>query len=170
MANGSCSTSTAVAKPDRARFAWSQIAEPNLMNKEGLPAGAFNTHWPTDPTLGKKVSGGKPHVSSHPNPYGWNGGVTDGTWGNTSQNCYATDQSPTFPKTVTVDLGARKTIHARALRHPGHRCHQDRGGFHQRGWQDLHRSRSHRFPAEEGDTRGGKVQAEPGALCAGHVP
>jgi sialate O-acetylesterase len=40
-------TSPAVAKPDRARFAWSQIAEPNLMNKEGLPAGAFNTHWPS---------------------------------------------------------------------------------------------------------------------------
>jgi sialate O-acetylesterase len=39
-------TSPAVAQPDRARFAWSQIAEPNLMNKEGLPAAAFNTHWP----------------------------------------------------------------------------------------------------------------------------
>lgn len=37
-------SSPAVAKPDRARFAWSQIAEPNLMNKEGLPAGAFSTH------------------------------------------------------------------------------------------------------------------------------
>jgi sialate O-acetylesterase len=105
-------TSSAVAKPDRARFAWSQVAEPNLMNKEGLPAGAFNTHWPVDPTLGKKVSGGKPHVSSHPNPYDWNGGVTDGTWGNNSQNCYATDQSPTFPKTVTVDLGSVRTLHA----------------------------------------------------------
>jgi sialate O-acetylesterase len=39
-------TSPAVPKPDRARFAWSQTAEPNLMNKEGLPAAAFNTHWP----------------------------------------------------------------------------------------------------------------------------
>ncbi len=39
-------TSPSVPKPDRARFAWSQIAEPNLMNKEGLPAGAFHTHWP----------------------------------------------------------------------------------------------------------------------------
>ena len=30
-------TNAAVAKPDRARFAWSQIAEPNLMNKEDFP-------------------------------------------------------------------------------------------------------------------------------------
>lgn len=37
-------TSEAVAEPQRARFAWSQIAEPNLINKEGLPAGAFLTH------------------------------------------------------------------------------------------------------------------------------
>ncbi len=38
--------SPAVSRPDRARFAWSQSAEPNLMNREGLPAAAFNTHWP----------------------------------------------------------------------------------------------------------------------------
>ena len=39
-------SSPSVPKPERARFAWSQVAEPNLMNKEGLPAAAFNTHWP----------------------------------------------------------------------------------------------------------------------------
>jgi sialate O-acetylesterase len=33
----------AVPQPTTARFAFSQIAEPNLMNKEGLPAGAFRT-------------------------------------------------------------------------------------------------------------------------------
>ena len=37
-------TSANVPKPDRARFAWSQVAEPNLMNREGLPAAAFKTH------------------------------------------------------------------------------------------------------------------------------
>jgi len=105
-------TSPAVPKPDRARFAWSQVAEPNLMNKEGLPAAAFNTHWPSDPTLGKKVSEGKPHQSSHPNKYGWTGGVTDGTWGNAAENCYATDETPAFPKTVTVDLGSVRNLHA----------------------------------------------------------
>ena len=104
--------SAAVPRPDRARFAWSQLALPNLMNKEGLPAAAFNTHWPVDPTLGHKVSDGKPHQSSHPNKYGWSGGVTDGTWGNTAENCYATDESPAFPKTVTIDLGSAKNLHA----------------------------------------------------------
>ncbi|MEO7098561.1 MAG: sialate O-acetylesterase [Luteolibacter sp.] len=104
-------TSPAIAKPDRARFAWSQIAEPNLVNKEGLPASAFNTHWPSDPTLGHKVSGRKPHLSSNPNAHGWTGGLTDGVWGNTAANCYATDESPTFPKFVTVDLGSDQTIH-----------------------------------------------------------
>lgn len=37
-------TAKAVPKPERARFAWSQLAEPNLMNREGLPAGAFHSH------------------------------------------------------------------------------------------------------------------------------
>ena len=46
-------TSEKVVQPDRARFAWSQVAEPNLMNSAGLPAGAFHTHWPIDPTLAK---------------------------------------------------------------------------------------------------------------------
>jgi sialate O-acetylesterase len=105
-------SSATVVKPDRARFAWSQIAEPNLMNREGLPAAAFHTHWPIDPTLGKKVSGGKPHQTSHPNPAGWNGGVTDGVWGQTSPSCFATGDAPDFPKSVTVDLGGSQTIHA----------------------------------------------------------
>ena len=30
-----------VTEPVAVRFAWSQAAEPNLMNKEGLPASAF---------------------------------------------------------------------------------------------------------------------------------
>ena len=105
-------THPSVAKPDRARFAWSQTAEPNLINKEGLPAGAFNTHWPVDPSLGSKVSGGKSFESSHPNTRGWNTGVTDGNWGSSPPHCYATDETPTFPKTVTVDLGTAQEIHA----------------------------------------------------------
>jgi len=39
-------SSDAIAKPTAARFAWDQGAEPNLMNKEGLPAGPFRTHRP----------------------------------------------------------------------------------------------------------------------------
>lgn len=39
-------TSAEVPAPKQVRFAWNQIAEPNLMNKEGLPASAFHSHWP----------------------------------------------------------------------------------------------------------------------------
>ncbi len=35
--------SDAVAHPVAVRFAWSQTAEPNLMNGAGLPASAFRT-------------------------------------------------------------------------------------------------------------------------------
>ncbi len=104
-------TSPSVAKPDRARFGWSQIAEPNLMNREGLPAAAFNTHWPFDPTMGHKVSIGKPFKSSHPNAHGWDTGLTDGSWTSYAPSCYATDESPNFPKTATVDLGSVQMIH-----------------------------------------------------------
>jgi sialate O-acetylesterase len=104
-------TSSKVPKPDRARFAWSQTAEPNLTNKEGLPAAAFNTHWPSDPTLGTKVSAGKPHLSGSPNSQGWNSGLTDGVWGNSAGSCFATDNHPAFPKFVTVDLGNAQMIH-----------------------------------------------------------
>jgi sialate O-acetylesterase len=36
-------SSSDVAKPVAVRFGWSQIAEPNLANAEGLPASAFRT-------------------------------------------------------------------------------------------------------------------------------
>jgi sialate O-acetylesterase len=40
-------SSANVPKPIAVRFAWSETARPNLMNKEGLPACSFRTdHWP----------------------------------------------------------------------------------------------------------------------------
>jgi sialate O-acetylesterase len=39
-------SSDVIAKPTAVRFAWDQGAEPNLVNKEGLPAGPFRTHRP----------------------------------------------------------------------------------------------------------------------------
>jgi len=39
-------SSDAVDKPIAARFAWHQEAQPNLINKEGLPAGPFRTYRP----------------------------------------------------------------------------------------------------------------------------
>lgn len=105
-------SSPEVPRPDRFRFAWSQTASPNLMNKEGLPAGAWHSHWPDDPTLGTKVSGGKPIVSSHPNTHNWNSGLTDGEWGAQAGTCYATNEAADFPKTVTIDLGKAHDLHA----------------------------------------------------------
>ena len=37
-------SSDAIAKPTAARFAWDQVAVPNLINKEGLPTGPFRTN------------------------------------------------------------------------------------------------------------------------------
>jgi sialate O-acetylesterase len=39
-------SSDAIAKPTAARFAWHQEAQPNLINREGLPAGPFRTNRP----------------------------------------------------------------------------------------------------------------------------
>jgi sialate O-acetylesterase len=36
-------TSEGVAEPAAVRFGWNELAEPNLMNAEGLPAGPFRT-------------------------------------------------------------------------------------------------------------------------------
>jgi sialate O-acetylesterase len=105
-------SSMQVPKPDRARFAWTQMAEPNLMNREGLPAAAFNTHWPIDPSLGVNIALGKKIVSSDANPTAWNGGLTDGVWGNAAGTCYATGNSAVFPKSVTIDLEKSQEIHA----------------------------------------------------------
>jgi sialate O-acetylesterase len=35
-----------VGEPTAVRFAWSEIAEPNLMNKDGLPASSFRINMP----------------------------------------------------------------------------------------------------------------------------
>jgi len=39
-------SSTEVSDPVHVRFAWNEIAEPNLINKEGLPASSFRTDSP----------------------------------------------------------------------------------------------------------------------------
>jgi sialate O-acetylesterase len=103
-------TSPQVPEPFQARFAWAETAEPNLMNKEGLPAGAFHTHWPEDPTIGKNLSRGKPFASSHENKHNWNTGVTDGVYGDAAPQAYATSEAADFPKHVTVDLGTEETL------------------------------------------------------------
>lgn len=103
-------TSAAVTKPRRARFAWSKLAIPNLMDKDGLPATAFHTHWPIDPDLGANVARGCTWDSSDQNSYGWNTGLTDGSWASYAPNCYATSNTDSFPKHVTIDLKQPQTL------------------------------------------------------------
>ena len=65
-----------------------------------------------DPT-GPNLALNKPYVSSAPNTYGWGiGGLTDGSWEATAQHAFATDDTPTFPKTVTIDLQTPATLGA----------------------------------------------------------
>ncbi len=105
-------TSDAVEQPARVRFAWSEVASPNLVNSADLPASAFHSHWPDDPELGRNVALGRSHVSSDPNPHNWNSGLTDGTWDGEAGRCFATGRKPNFPKHATIDLGTERRVHA----------------------------------------------------------
>lgn len=103
-------SAAAVSGPRRARFAWSKAAIPNLMDKDGLPATAFHTHWPVDPDLGENFARNCKWDSSDKNNYGWDTGLTDGSWGSAAPSCYATSNTDKFPKHVTVDLGQARKI------------------------------------------------------------
>ena len=52
----------------------------------------------------------KTYVSSDPNISGWDAGLTDGSWSPDRGQTFATGNSPTFPKTVTIDLGTPSAI------------------------------------------------------------
>ena len=101
-----------VPQPVMARFAWHQTAEPNLANREGLPATAFHTHWPDDPVLGRNVAFQRPYTSSDPDNDGWNTGLTDGSWNDAKGTCFATGQAAGYPKHVTIDLGRAREVQA----------------------------------------------------------
>ncbi|WP_395745317.1 sialate O-acetylesterase [Prosthecobacter sp.] len=103
-------SAAAVPQPRRARFAWSKLAIHNLMNKEGLTATAFHTHWPVDPDLGDNLARGCTWESSDKNTYGWDTGLTDGSLLEYPPNCYATSNTDKFPKHVTIDLKKAQTI------------------------------------------------------------
>jgi sialate O-acetylesterase len=103
-------SAAAVPQPRRARFAWSKLAIANLMNKDGLPATAFHTHWPVDPDMGDNLAKGCSWESSDKNNYGWDTGLTDGSYEEYPPNCYATSNSDKFPKHVTIDLKQAKPI------------------------------------------------------------
>ncbi|RYF33835.1 MAG: hypothetical protein EOO38_29915, partial [Cytophagaceae bacterium] len=52
----------------------------------------------------------KPFISSDPNTSGWNKGLTDGSWRSDKRTTFATGNSITFPKSVTVDLEAPTSV------------------------------------------------------------
>ena len=111
--------SAEVPHPIMARFAWSQTAQPNLINKEGLPAAAFHTHWPDEPGMGRNVARQCSFTSSDPNASGWNAGLTDGNWWGGAGTCFATGAAPGFPKHVTIDLGRVREVQAVRFGVPG---------------------------------------------------
>lgn len=53
--------------------------------------------------------------SSAPNTYGWNSGLTDGSWDEAVKTTFATDDKSTFPKTVTVDLDGQTILNRIAI-------------------------------------------------------
>jgi lysophospholipase L1-like esterase len=76
----------------------------------GEPVGVV-TPDPTMPAgLGPNLALHKNYVSSNPNAYGWDGGLTDGSWVAAAGTTYATDDHPEFPKTVTIDLEKPESI------------------------------------------------------------
>lgn len=103
-------TSEKVPQPRRARFAWSKLAIANLTNGDGLPATAFHTHWPIDPDLGENFAKSCSWTSSDKNTYGWDTGLTDGSWASLNPNSYATGNADSFPKHVTIDLKQPRAI------------------------------------------------------------
>jgi lysophospholipase L1-like esterase len=62
--------------------------------------------------LGPDLALNKPYVCSDPNTYGWNPGLTDGSWETVPGHCFATGPGAEFPKSVTIDLGSSSPIGA----------------------------------------------------------
>ncbi len=89
-----------VPAPAQVRFAWDHCAEPNLSNKDGLPAIAFRAPRPINYALNA------PYTCSNPNRYNWgaSGQLTDGSWEANQEHCFASNDEDTFPKEIVVDL------------------------------------------------------------------
>jgi lysophospholipase L1-like esterase len=72
--------------------------------------------WPEP--LGQNLALNKPYTSSDPNGFGWNSGLTDGSWDNVMGHCFATGVDAAFPKSVTIDLKDSSPIGAVAISVP----------------------------------------------------
>jgi len=142
-------SSDAVAAPDQARFAWSQTASPNLVNSAGLPASCFHTRWPHDVELGPNLALGRPHVSSDPNRWNWDSGLTDGHWDGEAGRCFATGDAPEFPKHVTIELADPRELRAVRLGTPGYGSTRTVAVSLSRDGQDFEEVGRHEFGAKQ---------------------
>lgn len=99
-------SSPQVPAPAQVRFAWDHCAEPNLSNKDGLPASAFRAPRPVNYALNA------PYTCSNPNRYNWgaSGQLTDGSWDANQEHCFASNNEDAFPKEVVVDLGEPRAL------------------------------------------------------------
>ena len=98
--------SAKVPAPTQVRFAWSDTAEPNLMNGDKLPAASFAA--PKFANLALRA----PYTCSNPNThnYGASGQLTDGSWIADGAHCFASNEDDKFPKDVVVDLQEAKEL------------------------------------------------------------
>ena len=111
-------SSPGVPQPAAARYDWTGYPETTLFNKAGLPAFPFRTDVPApvpDPVLpanaGANLALGKSYVCSDPNLHNFGvGGLTDGSWDANGASCFATNETDSFPKTVTIDLGGPAAV------------------------------------------------------------
>jgi lysophospholipase L1-like esterase len=93
----------AAAKPVAHQFKLIGISSDELL-LEGAPIDSVPA------SFGTNLARDKSWESSAPNTYGWDSGLTDGSWQGRNKNTYATDDRDTFPKNVTVDLEKIATI------------------------------------------------------------
>ena len=98
-------SSDKVKSPVAVKYAWHNLSVPNLLNNAGLPVLPFKSVPPND-----NLAYYKSYVSSDKNLWGWDSGLTDGSWGVSSQNCFATKNTKKFPKNVTIDLAKIENI------------------------------------------------------------
>jgi lysophospholipase L1-like esterase len=69
------------------------------------PDGAVATsETPLPSNLGPNLALHKKYISSNPNPFGWDAGLTDGSWAPGVGTTFASDAQDSFPKSVTIDL------------------------------------------------------------------